>query len=58
MVKYICRNFTFEALSLLWEKFTLEKIVPQGQIRIQEALASLWFSLVDSSSDQTALHKA
>ena len=32
-LKYICGNFTFEALNLYREKFTLEKIVPQGLIR-------------------------
>ena len=32
-LKYICGNFTFEALNLHHEKSTLEKIVPQGLIR-------------------------
>ena len=32
-LKYICGNFTFEALNLHREKSTLEKIVPQGLIR-------------------------
>ena len=32
-LKYICGNFTFEALNLHREKSTLEKIVPLGLIR-------------------------
>ena len=32
-LKYICGNFTFEALNLHHEKSTLEKIVPLGLIR-------------------------
>ena len=35
-LKYICGNFTFEALNLHREKSTLEKIVPQGLIRNTE----------------------
>ena len=38
-LKYICGNFTFEALNLHREKSTLEKIVPQGLIRNKEYLA-------------------
>ena len=37
-LKYICGNFTFEALNLHREKSTLEKIVPQGLIRNTESL--------------------
>ena len=36
-LKYICGNFTFEALNLHREKSTLEKIVPQGLIRNLES---------------------
>ena len=55
-LKYICGNFTFEALNLHREKSTLEKIVPQGLIQNTETFTALSPTDARSEAHRTPAH--